>query len=159
MKIVSSVLCEKGKRIKTLGSFSSNNHGGINISSLSLFLNDLITLENLHTKPLLNGLHHSFIDKNKYVKRNLAVELEYLTSKVDKFVLAEDKENFHEYNRSTTNLFTENVYKSSDKTFAALKQLRENKDIVILNGDKDSSVVIMSKLNYTNKINNMMKVS
>ena len=52
--------------------------------------------------------------------------------------------------------FTENVYKSSDKTFAALKQLRENKDIVILNGDKDSSVVIMNKLDYTNKINNMI---
>ena len=35
-----------------------------------------LSSEDLDTKPLKYGLHHSFTDKNKYVKRNIAVELE-----------------------------------------------------------------------------------
>ena len=36
-----------------------------------------LTNEDLNTKPLKYGLHHSFTDKNKYVKRNIVVKLEY----------------------------------------------------------------------------------
>ena len=37
-----------------------------------------LSTENINMAPLRYGLHHSFMDKNKYVKRNVAVELETL---------------------------------------------------------------------------------
>ena len=45
-----------------------------------------LSSEDLDTKPLKYGLHHSFTDKNKYVKRNIAVDLESLAMSLDKFV-------------------------------------------------------------------------
>ena len=36
------------------------------------------------------------------------------------------------------------------------KVIRENRDIVILSGDKDSSIVIMNKKDYKRKIDDMM---
>lgn len=110
----------------------------------------------LDTTCLNNGLNHCFIDKNKFVKRNIAVELESLAHIVDSNVPAEVKEDFHEYLRGITNKFAQNIYHTKDNTFKSLKELRNNKDIVILSGDKDSSVVILNKVDYVNKVNAMI---
>ena len=58
---------------------------------------------------------------------------------------------FHEFLRSATNTFTQNVYKTKDSTYNLLKPLQRNKDIVLLSGDKDSSVVILDKACYNEK--------
>ena len=58
----------------------------------------------LHTKPLKYGLHQNLTDKNKFVKRNIAVELEALTASLDHYVEQSDKEPFHEYLRSCSNI-------------------------------------------------------
>ena len=42
-----------------------------------------LTNKDLNTKPLKYGLHHSFTDKNKYVKRNIVVKLESLATSLD----------------------------------------------------------------------------
>ena len=65
------------------------------------------------TTCLQNGLNHSFVDKNKFIKRDLAVEMESLASYVDKDVIPEQKEEFHEFLRANT--------KGSLKTFTTLK--------------------------------------
>ena len=49
-------------------------------------------------------------DKSKYVKRNIAVELETLAGFLDPHVTHREKESFHEYLRSATNIITKNVY-------------------------------------------------
>ena len=41
-----------------------------------------------------------FVDKNKYIKKDVAVEFETLCSSVDKNISSDDKENFHEFLRS-----------------------------------------------------------
>ena len=51
----------------------------------------------LDTKALKYGLHQSFTDKNKFVKRNVAVELEGLAASLDHYVKQSDKEAFYEY--------------------------------------------------------------
>ena len=43
-----------------------------------------LSTENLDTEPLRYGLHHSYVDKNKNVKRNVATELESLSIILDK---------------------------------------------------------------------------
>ena len=82
--------CKKKKLDKLISSKKSNKKKDsytvpvINLSS-----------EDLDTKPLTYGLQHSFTDK--YVKRNIAVELESLATSLYKFVDHSLKELFHEY--------------------------------------------------------------
>ena len=102
------------------------------------------------------SLHHSFIDKNRYIKRDLGVELETLAANVDEFVFPEVKEEFHQFLRNTTNTLTNNVYHTKDDTCNKTKSLRDNKNIVILSGDKDSSIVIMNKKDYNKKVEEMI---
>ena len=45
-----------------------------------------LSTENLDATPLRYGLHHSYIDKNKNVKRNVAAELESLSINLDKYI-------------------------------------------------------------------------
>ena len=58
-------------------------------------------------------LHHSVIDKNRFIKRDLGVELESLAANVDEF---ERKEKFHQFLRNTTYKLTNNVYHTKDDT-------------------------------------------
>ena len=80
-----------------------------------------LSSEDLDTKPLKYGLHHSFTDKNKYVKRNIAVELESLATSLDKFINHSLKEFFREYLRSSTNVLAKNIYSDKGTTFKSLK--------------------------------------
>ena len=80
-----------------------------------------------------------------------------LAINLDKNVIPEKKELFHEFLRGHVNKFTQNVYHSKDNTFKSLAEIRKNQDIVILSGDKDSSTVILNKTDYTDKVETMIK--
>ena len=82
----------------------------------------------LDTKPLKYGLHQSFTDKNKFVKRSVAVELEGLAASLDHYVKPSDKEAFHEYLLSRASIITKNIYTDKDDTFTSLQKLRRNKE-------------------------------
>ena len=53
-----------------------------------------------------HGLKQCFVDKNKYIKKDIAVEFEILCCSIEKDILPDDKENFHEFLRSATHTFT-----------------------------------------------------
>ena len=99
----------------------------------------------IDTTCLKYGLHHSFIDKNTFIKRDLGVEFESLGSSVDTFVPPESKKEFYQFLRNTKYKLSNNVYRTRDTIYHTTKFIRDNKDIVILSGDKGSSIVIMSK--------------
>ena len=72
------------KNKKLLG-FSKNVPTSSTEDSYNIPIINLSTYD-IDTDPLKFGLHHSFIDKNKYIRRNLAVEMESLAEKLDKHV-------------------------------------------------------------------------
>ena len=82
-----------------------------------------LSTENINTAPLRYELHHSFTDKNKYVKRNVAVELETLAIVLDSHITQREKASFHEYLCSATNIITKNVYSDMDNTYKSLRNL------------------------------------
>ena len=106
---------------------------------------------------LKHGLNHSFTDKSKSIKRDLAVEFESLTASVDELVTQEQKEEFHQFLRHTTDLLSQNVYHTNDITFKETHKIRNNNNVVILPGDKDGSVIIMNRSDYTKKVKSMLK--
>ena len=65
-------------------------------------------------------------------------------------------EYFHEYLWKMTNKFTQNIYHTKDYTYCNLRHSIQNNDIVLLAGDKDSSVVVMNKKDYILKVDSMI---
>ena len=112
---------------------------------------NLSSVRSTDISPLENGLKQCSVDKNNRIKKYIAVEFETLCSFVDTDISPDDKENFHEFFRSATNTFTQNVYRTRYNTYNLLKPLRRNKEIVLLSGDKDSSAVILDKAPYKEK--------
>ena len=108
-------------------------------------------------KPVVNlssyGLHQSRTDKNRDIKRSLAVEFETLSSKLDPFIKKDSKKNFHEYLRPATSIVSNNEYRDIDNTFKLLSRLRKNENIVVISADKESCTVILNKTDYFNKVN------
>ena len=48
-------------------------------------------------------------------------------------------------------IFTKNIYPTKDYTYKNLKNLIENKDLVVISGDKDSCVIILKRGEYDKK--------
>ena len=115
-----------------------------------------ISLTRWEEFQLKKGLEHSFVDKHKNVKRYLATSFESLADRVKSSIENTEKENFHEFLREYTDIFSNNVYEDRDYTYFNLRRLKTNNDIVIIPGDKDSSVVVMNKTDYVMKMQSMI---
>ena len=64
-----------------------------------------------------------------------------------------NKEEFYQLLRSTTD---NNVDHTRGTMFHKAKLIRDNKDIVILSGSKDNSIVIMNKNDYNKTLDDMV---
>ena len=73
---------------------------------------NLSSVQSIDVSPLEHGLKQCFVDKDKCIKEDIAVEFETLCRSVDKDISPHDKENFHEFLRSAASTFTQNVYRN-----------------------------------------------
>ena len=92
------------------------------------------------------GLDHSYVDKNKHVKKNLPANFESLAQAVNSEILNGEKEDFHEFLGAYCDIFTKNAYFTKDYTCSNLKRLIKDDNLVVIHGDKDSCVIIMDKV-------------
>ena len=70
--------------------------------------------------------------------------MESLAYSASKQVDPSQLENFHEFLRGYTDIFSKNVLSTNDETYKDLKNLIRKSDIVVLRGNKNYSVVIMN---------------
>ena len=49
-----------------------------------------------------------------------------------------------------TNIFTKNIFAIKHYTYHNLEDMVRDKDLVLLNGDNDSQVVVMNRIDYNN---------
>ena len=103
------------------------------------------------------GLDYSYIDKNKNRRKFLAANFETLAQRLSDSVEAHRLEEYHEFLRGYTNIFTNNVFQTNEYTYHNLKNLIWEKDVVVMKGNKDSSVVILNETDYVEKLENMVK--
>ena len=80
-------------------------------------------MQSIDISLLEYGSKRCFLDKNKYIKKDIAGEPETLCSSVNKDISPDNQENFHEFLRSVTIAFTQNVYRIKDRTYNLLKPL------------------------------------
>ena len=120
----------------------------INLSSVDLSAEEM--------KQLEYGLDQSFVDRHAHVKKNVAASLETVADRLTPLAENDMKEHLHEFLRANADIFTKNVYSTNDNTYKKLQRLMRNKDIAVIPGDKDSSVVIMDKTDYNRKLQHMI---
>ena len=75
-----------------------------------------VQLSDKELSQLSFGLDHSYVDKNKYVKKNLAANFESLAHAVNSEILNEEKEDLHKFLLAYCDIFTKNVYSTKDYT-------------------------------------------
>ena len=115
------------------------------------------TLNDSEYNQLKFGLNHCFINKDKHIKKDIATNMESLAYSASKQVDPSQLENFHEFLRGYTDIFSKNVLSTNDETYKKLKHLIRKSNIVILRGDKDSSMVIMNRSDYIEKLEGMIE--
>ena len=101
-------------------------------------------------------MDYCFFDKNKYVRRFLAANVESLADSIKGNINHKNLKHFHEFLWGYTDIFTNNIYAAKDYTYHNLRGMIWNKDIVVVKGDKGSSVVIMKKSDYVTKLDTMI---
>ena len=130
-KIVLILYKRKTKKIDHLLFLKMRNKSTV-IYSVPIINLSSYTLNEAETKQLNLGLDHSFIDRNKHLKKNLAATFESLALRTSKEVSNLSLEEFHEFLRGYTDIFTKNIMGTKDYTYHTLKNLINNKDIVVL---------------------------
>ena len=139
----------KNKKLIALGNTTKNKINAYDVPVINL---SSIQLSDKELNQLSFGLDHSYVDKNKHVKKNLAANFESLAQAVNSEILNEEKEDFHEFLRAYCDIFTKNVYSTKDYTYSNLKRLIKDDTLVVIPGDKDSCVIIMDKVDYVTKM-------
>ena len=115
------------------------------------------TLNKFEERQLKFGLDHSFVDKNKNQRKFLAANMETISQRVDKAIPNDKKEHFHEFLRGYTDIFINNVNNTRDYTYKNLRALIKDETTIVMKADKDSSVVMMNRKDYNEKLENMIQ--
>ena len=116
----------------------------INLSSIELTSDEI--------NQFKFGLHCSFVDESKNIKKHLPTKFESLAEKITENIGSHKREYFHEFFRAYVDIFTKNVYATTDYTYKHLKRIIKDPNLVVVSGDKESCVVIMNKSDYQNKL-------
>ena len=109
-------------------------------------------LSDLERKQLHLGLEYSFVNKPKHLKKNIAANLEIVSHRVSESINHDKLEDFHEFLRAYTDIFTKHIYATKDFTYKNLKNIIKDENIAILSGDKDLSIDIMQNDDYNHKL-------
>ena len=80
-------------------------------------------LSNKEEQQLKLGLKHSFVDKNKNIKRLLAANIERIKERVQNHLYNGKVKYFHEFMRAYTKIFTNNIFATKDYTYQNLKDI------------------------------------
>ena len=146
----------KNKKLKRLIELKVKNS---NINKISVPVSNLLShvLTEKEQNHLKCGLKYCFIDCNKNVKKYLVAELETLTQQTPDCVEPDKQEEYHKFLRAYADIFSSNICNSKDCTYHELKSLIKSKDIKVLQGDKNSSIIIMDSNKYYKKLETMLK--
>ena len=109
----------------------------INLSSTELSPNEI--------NQFKFGLHYSFIDKNKNVKKHLATNFKPLADKITENLDSHKREDFNKFLRAYVDIFTKMFMQQQDYTYKHLKRIIKDPNLVAVSGNKESCVFIKNE--------------
>ena len=79
--------------------------------------------------------------KNKHLKKQLVASFETLMQRASDYVNYQNLEEFHEFVRSYTNIFTNRIYAIKDFTYSNLVSVSGDQDLRVLNMRREDYIV------------------
>ena len=101
-------------------------------------------------------LKFSCVVKNKHLKNHLVVSFETPMQRASNYVNYQNLEDFHEFVRAYTCIFTNKIYEMKDFTYRNLINIIKNAKLVALSGSQDSCVLITRQDDYIYKLHKMI---
>ena len=93
-------------------------------------------------------INYLSVKKNLWLCLNCIFHVDKITENLD----SHKREDFHEFLRAYVDIFTKNVYATTDYTYKHLQRIFNDPNLVVVSGDKESCIVIMKKSDYQSKI-------
>ena len=119
---------------------------------LIIFFNEIA----INSSKFSSKFRASFVDKFKHLKKNIAANFETVSHRVSESINHDQLEDFHEFLRAYTDIFAKHIYATKCFTYKNLKNIVKDENIAVLSGDKDSSIAIMQKGDYNQKLQQMI---
>ena len=116
--------------------------------------NTELTLE--ESRQLNLVLEYSFVDKTKNIEKFLAANFESIADRITDNLQSDQWENVHEFLRAYVDISTKSVYTTPDYTYKHLKRIINDKNLVVVSGDKESCVPFVDKTDYQDKLQKMV---
>ena len=89
------------------------------------------------------------------MKKSLAANFESIADRITDILQSDQRENFHEFLHAYVDIFTKSFFKTTNHTYKHLKRIINNKNLVVVSGDKESCVVLINKTDYQDKVQKM----
>ena len=102
------------------------------------------------------GLQRDFVDKNKNIKKYLAVSFGSLADKIADNLASNEHKDFHEFPWAYLDIFTKKFYTTLDNIYKHLKRIITEPNLKVVYGDQKPCVVIMNKIDYHIKSQEMI---
>ena len=102
------------------------------------------------------GLQRDFVDKNKNIKKYLAVSFGSLADKIADNLASNERKDFHEFPWAYLDIFTKKFYTTVDNIYKHLKRIITEPNLKVVYGDQKPCVVIMNKIAYHIKSQEMI---
>ena len=102
------------------------------------------------------GLQRDFVDKNKNIKKYLAVSFGSLADKIADNLASNEHKDFHEFPWAYLDIFTKKFYTTADNIYKHLKRIITEPNLKVVYGDQKPCVVIMNKIDYHIKSQEMI---
>ena len=116
--------------------------------------NTELTLE--ESRQLNLVLEYSFVDKTKNIEKFLAANFKSIADRITDNLQSDQRENVHEFLRAYVDISTKSVYTTLDYTYKHLKRIINDKNLVVVSGDKESCVPFVDKTDYQDKLQKMV---
>ena len=76
----------------------------------------VLTLTSDEINQFQFGLHYSFVEKNKNIKKHLAATFDFVADKITENLDSHKREDSHKFLRAYVDIFSKNVYVTRDYT-------------------------------------------
>ena len=144
IRLLNVLCCERLVSFKTkkrkLATLIAKQGDGYKLSIYSTPLANLSSTELTpdESNQFKFGLHYTFVNKYKNIKKHLTANFQSLADKITKNLDSHKREDFHVFLRVYVDIFTKNVYGTTDYTYKHSKRIIKDPNFVVIQAIKNN---------------------
>ena len=95
------------------------------------------------------------LTKTKLFKKSVTANFKSIVGRITNNLQSDQGENFHEFLCAYVDVFIKSVYTTTGYIYKHPKRITNDKNLVVVSGDKESCVVLIDNTDYQDKLQKM----